>query len=436
MRKKIQDIIKEEEGVTPPKDITIIENIPKEEVKPSMKIKEIEEDFGVHNLSKKKINYRIFLWVFIFLATLVGVYYLFDFFAVTKVSINAKEEPFSFQNENFTATKGVYNTLGYELMIVDATEKKNVVLTETKTEDQKAKGKVVIYNEYSTKPQKLSINTKLIDTNNLVYLIDQAVSIPGYTKVSGKIIPGSVSVSITAQAVGDKYNGEPRDFAILGFSKTPKYTKIYVRSDGPITGGSTGLVYILSAQRQGELLGELKINLKDKLTKKIKAQVPPEYMLYDGSLEYSLDSDKINFLESKTAETVVVLTGKVYAPIFKEKNLEQFLVNYIQKDGVNSELENVSVEGLKNLVYAPTSVGQLSKDISKINFSLKGDGKLLWHPNIESLKAKLSDLPKENFTNIISEDIGIESANLKIIPVWKHSLSKNPSRIHIKVTNN
>jgi len=59
-----------------------------------------------------------------------------------------------------------------------------------------------------------------------MYRIDSSVIIPGYQKVNGKIIPGSIEATVYADQAGDGYNLKladlTGDFSIPGFKGDPR----------------------------------------------------------------------------------------------------------------------------------------------------------------------------------------------------------------------
>ena len=63
--------------------------------------------------------------------------------------------------------------------IVEATAEKEV--------SQKASGKIIIYNNYSTVSQRLINNTRFEANSGKIYRINSSIVVPGYKKVDGKI---------------------------------------------------------------------------------------------------------------------------------------------------------------------------------------------------------------------------------------------------------
>jgi hypothetical protein len=384
------------------------------------------------NNSTTNIKLKTFSIIFGIIIIFIGVYFLSLYFGHATVYVTHKKETFTFKDKPFKAVRTSQNDLAFEVMVVADSVTKEATFTESKDSLAKAKGIAVIYNAFSTAPQKLTINTRLADDKNNIYLTDKAITIPGYTTVKGKVVPGSVSVGITASVAGDKYNGEPRDFTIVGFKGTAKATKIYARSKGPITGGSTGLMYTPTPEQKGELSTAISTELRSKLEKTIQAQVPPDYLLFKDSLKIDLNFNPDSIVSS-TANAQIKAEGTATALILNERDFEKNVISTVNPNIKADEIEEVSIPELNDFVFklAPDSES-INKQTLVANFTLTGDGTLAWKPNYEKLIASLVGVKKEEVNSIFLNDPGIETARLVLTPVWQNILPKNPKYIKIK----
>ncbi len=372
-----------------------------------------------------------FLYSCIALLFIGAVYGLLVYFASAKVYITAKSQTVTLEKEVFTANRDLSAALHFEVMMVNGEEKRDTTFSEMNTKDTKAVGTVVIYNEYSTKPVKLTINTRLADEAGHIYFTDEALNIPGYTLLGKKIIPGSIEVGITASVVGDTYNSEPKDFTLLGFKGKIQYTKIYARSKTAITGGSRGTVYGLSAEEKGVAVSDVTSTLKAKLVKKLQAQVPPGYITYPGSMDFKVDANS-GSLTSLTKEGSVTISGTLSATIFKERELEEAVIRSVYNNVSASELSEITIPELASfiLTLAPENT-TLAKGITKVSFDLSGPATLLWHPNLEILPSQLVGMEKDSLETIFTKDPGIAHARVVFRPPWQSRIPENPEKIKI-----
>jgi hypothetical protein len=105
--------------------------------------------------------------------------------------------------------------------------------------NQKAKGKVTIYNEYGKEPQQLVATTRISTSDGKIFRIIKGVTVPGTKEESGQLKPGSVEVDVIADQAGESYNINPSEFKIPGFKDSPKYDKFYAKSTVSMSGGGS-----------------------------------------------------------------------------------------------------------------------------------------------------------------------------------------------------
>ena len=408
--------------------------------KPSKKKKEpeipLDRDFDYREYEpepRKRTRLSILFWIFIFSVVIALIYFLLNIFSSVKITLSPRVDHFSLTEEAMSASHDPSASLHFELMIVDGDEKKHVILTDLQTVETKAAGTVVLYNKFSTKPQSLAINTRLTDDNGKIYLTDKALSIPGYTIANKAIVPGSIEAGIHALVAGEKYNGSPSDFNVLGFKGTAKYEKIYGRGKGNIEGGMTGSVYNLDPKSYGEAFGDMKSKLSVKLQTKINAQIPPNYILYPGSLEFTQDTPPTS-VQSKTSDAVVGIHGTLSGILIPKDELVKKIAKLTVPDISDAEMGEVDIPEIKSLsfAYSPADF-QISKNVSSLNFTLSGEGNLLWHPQIEKLKSSISGMKKTDLDPILKSDRAISKASLSFRPPWSAYVPSDLSKIHIEV---
>ncbi|MDD5083331.1 MAG: hypothetical protein PHT88_00140 [Candidatus Moranbacteria bacterium] len=116
--------------------------------------------------------------------------------------------------------------------------------------DQKARGSVTIYNEFSADKQTLVASTRLMSQDGKVFRLLSGVTVPGMTTVGDKIEPGVIEAVVTADQPGQEYNVGPTTFTVPGFEGSPKFSKFYAKSSKAMTGGGTSGADALSVSDQ------------------------------------------------------------------------------------------------------------------------------------------------------------------------------------------
>ncbi|MBI4133274.1 baseplate J/gp47 family protein, partial [Candidatus Uhrbacteria bacterium] len=138
----------------------------------------------------------------------------------------------------YSAEGALPGTLGFTLATSTIEDSELLSTTGTENVEERAQGIVTIYNEYSAQSVKLIKNTRFQTPDGLVFRIPAEVLVPGKKGTS----PGSIEVTVVAEAPGEKYNVGPISrFTIPGLRSTPDmYSKVYARSTTGTTGGFSG----------------------------------------------------------------------------------------------------------------------------------------------------------------------------------------------------
>ena len=382
--------------------------------------------------TKSKILHKPILIIFIVCVIVGGIYWGGNIFQKANITITSKHQIITYDNKQFVAGKDQGgNAIDFEIMITPDKKQESVILTDSKDVSIKAEGSVTLYNEFSANPQKLLAGTFLSDDSGKTYKTDAAVTIPGYTKDNNKIIiPGQVVVNISSFLAGDSYNGAPTDFYVNSFKGTTKYNKIYGKLESPISGGASGTVYMLDDINKKKIINIAESSFKNDLLKKVKAQVPPGYILYPRAMTFSyIIGDNIL---SKTPTAEVAISGVLSVVLLKEESLMDNIIKVSLPNIKGNELKEIKISDLSNLSFIFTNIDQLiTKDMNSVSFALSGSVDAVWNPDIEILKTKLIGISKDNVLPIFGQDPGIASALVKISPPWQKYIPNNLSRINI-----
>jgi hypothetical protein len=383
---------------------------------------------------QRRVISKTTLTIFIIVVIIGGFYWGSDYLQKANIEIVSKRQNIEYNKKQFLASKDDnMNSVDFEIMIVSDKKEKSIVLTEPKDVSEKSKGTITLFNEFTTTPQKLLAGTFLADTNGKTYKIDNTINIPGYKLDSkNKIIPGQVVVSISAFLPGEAYNGSPTDFHITSFKGTAKYNKIYGKLKSPISGGASGLFYVLNDGDKNKIKIIAESSFRDDLINKVKALVPPGYILYKDAMDFSYKIE--DSILSKTPETNIEIEGVLSVIILNEKSL----INNILKTSLNGvskeELQEIKISDLNNLSFNFVNNNQIiSKDVENIMFYLNGKIEAIWVPDIEILKTKLQGVKKVDVLQIFRQDKGISSALVKIFPPWQKNIPNDISKINILV---
>ncbi len=395
------------------------------------KIHKRDRVYNFPDVREEKRGLRRSLTFLFILVFFVGAFYwVSDYFYNATIHITKRNEILNLENKKFILSSSDENNIDFEIMIVEAKEKKELKLSEKENVSIKAKGEVVFYNEFATTPQKLLVGTFLVDETGKTYKTDSVVTIPGYKMVDGKKVPGDISAPITSFLAGESYNGSPNNFYISGFKNTDKYSKIYAKLKSPLVGGISGEVYKISNIDKDNINIFANSSLNNILEKKLKAEIPKGYIYYEGASTLSYDNNSEEYFKTENAD--VTISGKLTAILIKEDTLKESIIKLFSNEIKDKEMKMIDVTNLKDLEFNFNNKEQaVDKEIDNVEFLISGEAKLLWNPDILFLKSKLAGVSKSEAIPIFSLDPGVSHASLSIFPPWKKFLPEDLSKINI-----
>lgn len=364
----------------------------------------------------------------------VGLLYLTGiFFVHAKITINQRHIPFSLEDAQIqlanekSADPG---RLSFQAMVVTDSVSRQVFGSAMTTSTTKATGKVVIVNLYSKNSQTLRSGTTLTSTSGQKYVTQSKVVVPGYTGTGTKKSPGSVSVTVTAAAVGPAYNTSGTTFTVSGYSGA-NAKLLYATSAGAITGGQNGAIHTLSEADKKQVLSTLQAALSEKLSRETRAQIPSNLVTFPELQSTTIDNSSLT-LQGSTIQFPASLAGTMVSYLIPRDLLEQTIANKAINDHVYSsvdipELGNIQVEPVTALPSNPDNTP------ATITVSISGQGTIITKAPVDSITESLLGIPRHSFDRILSGISEIDSASYSLTPFWAPYFPYKPSRITVQV---
>lgn len=273
--------------------------------------------------------------------------------------------------------------------------------------NQRAKGIITIYNEYSTASQPLVATTRFLSEDRKLFRLVKSVTIPGMSKLGEEMKPGAIEAEVMANEAGESFNIGPAKFTIPGFenSGADKYQKFYARSSKSMSGGGSGngTVKVVSSGDINTAKSKLIAELNEMIKKKLKDSTGGGQMVLDEAIDTSESTYTLSSLEGEAADSFTIsVKTKAKALLFKEGDLKEVLNSLIIKAG-DGRAE-------ANKLSLTMEFGKADADFSKesLMVRLRAKGKLI--PNVdkdnlrkgvlgkneEDLKSYLSTYPDIN----------------------------------------
>ncbi len=378
----------------------------------------------------KKPRYKIWLVAIISITFFIfAVSYLFTKAVVT---VNPKTKELVL-NQDLSASKdSATEGLSFDLVVISGEENKTLKADSEKDVKEVATGTVVIYNAFGYSPQPLSIDTRLTGSNGKIYKTKTKTVVPGMKKDG---IPGSVEVKIYASVAGAEYNSMPLDFQIFGFKGTPKYSKIYARSKGEITGGFVGKAPVVSDADKAQAISDLKTTLQNKLLKNATNQIPTGFVLFKNAILLNTNNvnnePNISSIYNKDNSLTLKLKGTLEGILLDEQKLTKKIT---EKDVAEYSGSQVYVSNLRDLNFSMSNGDtNISNDTKNINFNLSGSAKVVWKLDETKLVNDLLGKSKKDFSQILLQYPGVDSADVVTTPFWRTSLPDKSKDIQVIV---
>lgn len=157
--------------------------------------------------------------------------------------------------------------------------------------NQKARGTIIISNEYSSDSQPLISTTRFETDDGKIFRLAESVTVPGMTIQNGKREAGVVEAVVVADEAGDTYNIDPASFTVPGFKGSAKYGTFSARSTKAFTGGGAGGDGMMSITKEDidKSVQKLKELSKEEFLAAVKQDLLPEERIIEDSVEIRED---------------------------------------------------------------------------------------------------------------------------------------------------
>ncbi len=221
-----------------------------------------------------------------------------------------------FFNASVSEVNGITRTIPAEFLSFDGSAAQDFETTGNEYVNQKASGRVRIYNAYATNPQALVANTRFITDEGILFRLAQAITIPAAKKGDNNtLVPQSIEIDLFADKPGEGSNitGEVK-LHIPGFKGTAKYNGFYGIAEKGFSAGSVGQGRVVSHDDLS--LAQQKVSKKafDDLKHAIAEKIPANFKLVDSLSDIQITS--IDGPKEKTRMDHFTVEAKALARVF------------------------------------------------------------------------------------------------------------------------
>jgi hypothetical protein len=311
-------------------------------------------------------------------------------------------------------------TVLYTVATTSLSKSKTLALSETKKVESKASGKIIIYNNYSTDPQRLIKNTRFESSAGKIYRINNSVTVPGKSTKA----PGSIEVTVYADDVGTSYNSSPTDFTIPGFKGSPQYATFYARSNGAITGGASGNASSASLSDINAAKDELALELAREVKDALGKETMPGHIGLYSAIDIAYTDNENDLLAGNTSVYQVTATG--YLMFAKEDEL----AHVIAQDVRDYHSEAVRVDNPEDIVFTRKDTDRLATAQS-LAVLAEGSPRIVFLTDVAALKELVAGKSRSEFASLMKGITSIEGAELNLSPMWLSKFPEDQSKISI-----
>lgn len=454
------DILRFKSPAPPKKAVGQEQNVQHQDVFNPRKERKIERLFGADSkndqvktdLGKKQTKFisgKIkklcvgFVAACFFVAIALGVYLV-----IPKAKINVLLKTDALEKDVAVEGSGDISTPDLEEKIIPATAiKKKADLTlsfnstgKTVISDQKARGMLVIYNEYSKSSQPLVATTRFLTPDGKLFRLIKGVTVPGMAEADGELKAGVIEAEVAADESGEEYNIGPSDFSIPGFKGNPKHEKIYAQSSHSMVGGglSGNEVAIVSQEDIDSAKLKVEEELENKIREEIKSEVEEDEVVLNEALRKNiLNSSSLTKSDAVASSFDYKAEMEIEALVFCQEDITAVIKTALEKKVEKSKLSLGLGEEIKMEIFeVETEYGYPDADFESGKIDIKVHGKAVLRPeiDIESLKKDLlgknDEQIKESLKNY-SQVRGVE------VEYWPKFFSKKipqyEKRVEIKI---
>ncbi|MFZ2154085.1 MAG: hypothetical protein WAV16_02525 [Candidatus Moraniibacteriota bacterium] len=300
--------------------------------------------------------------------------------------------------------------------------------------NQKSKGAVTIYNEFSETSQVLVATTRLLSDGGKLYRLLDTVTIPGMVIKDGKTVAGQAEAEIVADESGEDFNIKEGSFTIPGLKGSNKYDKFYAKLSQETKGGGSeeGELSVVSKSDIESAKFKAENELKLKLKELVKNKIGSENLLLENALAYEiLDASVFPEEGSVTENFEYQVKIRAKALVFSNKELDERIVSFSKDNLIKNDFAKEIVSFEKNL-------GNADIDFAKktIKTQINVNMKLRSVIDKEKIKQSLVGRDRDDVSQIIKSSPEVGKIEVSFSPDFiSNSFPRYLSRIKVEIQN-
>jgi hypothetical protein len=324
---------------------------------------------------------------------------------------------------DFTATTG--GELPFEVVAIEKIATKSVPAESTEQANDPAQGRITIYNKQGN-AQTLIKNTRFETPEGLVYRIHDSVTVPAGSDAA----PGTIEVTVYADAGGDRYNIGPADFTLPGLRGSGAFDLVYAKSTGSMTGGFVGERPSVGQSTKARESTALRQTLASELTESIQGEVPEGYILIPGATITRYE----DMPESAGAsgDVDIRVKGTMQAVVFPNEALAKAIAF---KTVGSYGGQPVTIIDASKLTLTPQIGDVAPVGVETYGFVLSGDTAIAWNVDKDRIAGAVAGKTRESAQVVLTGFPEVDRATLILRPFWTTTFPDDPGKITVSVSD-
>lgn len=308
----------------------------------------------------------------------------------------------------------------------------------TEKGSDRARGKIVIYNNYGTEPQTLVSTTRFETPDGKIFRLAQGVIVPGMTEISGKKEPGAIEAQVVADQPGAEYNIGPSSFTIPGFKGGPKYEKFSAKSSSAMVGGggtnTSGKSITVSDIEQARSLAKEKAKESFRVLLSEKTGNTSSRILDEG-IELTLTTEEPSLVAGMSGENLSPkfrFQGKAF--VLSDEHIREAIRILVQKNNPTGKGNRLPLSPQSILVNTVSLEPDFKENAGRATLSV--DIVLAAHIDIEAVKGELSGVEVSALKEVVlDKHPEINQIDIVLHPEFKKTLPSDTNRIEVRVAD-
>jgi hypothetical protein len=355
------------------------------------------------------------------------------FYILPEANIEIKTKKLSFNYDDKVTIDKNLETLNLKTMSIPGeilSYKRNAELafpaTDKKTIATKARGKIMIYNAYSSSPQILVSGTRFQSADGKIFRLEEKVTVPGAKIVDGKVLASSIEAKIVADKAGVDYNILAKGkLTIPGFAKTPKFAAFYGEMKTALAGGFVGQKPTPTANDIKKAREKALADVRANLEMMAKSELAKGFKLLEDASQFKVIKERVSEDVDESGQFSMFIDAELTAVAFQETDLRGLMKEKLKQDlGATYDVKS------DDLKYDLASLA-----LEKGRVGLEMDYKAVVEQPVDSNKLAdtLKGKPSKELWAAVKALPGLDKANVSLWPFWVMSAPSSEDKIKVVV---